>query len=61
LSDGVYLLRVTLRHDLGVETEPHFEQTRVRMLASLDGARGNLARLLTVERTQTVGRVAGIQ
>ncbi|WP_405844116.1 hypothetical protein [Streptomyces sp. NBC_01518] len=61
LSDGVYLLRVTLRHDLGVETEPHFEQTRVRMLASLDGARGNLARLLAVERAQTVGRVAGIQ
>ncbi|MEV5534495.1 hypothetical protein [Streptomyces prunicolor] len=50
LSDGVYLLRVTLRHDLGVETEPHFEQTRLRMLATLDDARDDLARLLAAER-----------
>ncbi|MGW1867582.1 hypothetical protein ACWCPS_18670 [Streptomyces mauvecolor] len=33
LSDGVYLLRVALRHDLGVETEPYFEQTRTQRLA----------------------------
>jgi hypothetical protein len=26
LSDGVFLLRVTLRHDLGVEIDPEFEQ-----------------------------------
>ncbi|MFJ5838020.1 hypothetical protein ACIQGO_14850 [Streptomyces shenzhenensis] len=35
LSDGVYLLRVTLRHDLGVEVDPDFERTRVQMLAAL--------------------------
>jgi hypothetical protein len=51
LSDGVYLLRVTLRHDLGVEVEPHFEQTRMQMLAALDSARSNLERLLAAERT----------
>ncbi|MEW2287060.1 hypothetical protein [Streptomyces sp. NPDC047841] len=50
LSDGVYLLRVTLRHDLGVEMEPHFEQTRTQMLAALDSARSNLERLLATER-----------
>lgn len=53
LSDGVYLLRVTLRHDLGVEVDPHFAQTRTQMLAGLDGARDNLARLLATERAQT--------
>ncbi|MGW1170869.1 hypothetical protein [Streptomyces sp. NPDC002550] len=50
LSDGVYLLRVTLRHDLGVEVEPHFEQTRMQMLTRLDGARRILERLLAAER-----------
>ncbi|MET8405711.1 hypothetical protein [Streptomyces sp900116325] len=55
MSDGVYLLRVTLRHDLGVETDPHFEQTRMQMLATLDNARDNLSRLLTAERPQTAG------
>ncbi|MGW7271496.1 hypothetical protein ACWGH5_13320 [Streptomyces sp. NPDC054864] len=49
LSDGVYLLRVTLRHDLGVEVDPGFEEARAQMLAALDGARDNLARLLTAE------------
>ncbi|WP_367044967.1 hypothetical protein [Streptomyces sp. Je 1-332] len=49
LSDGVYLLRVTLRHDLGVEVDPGFEETRAQMLATLDGARDKLARLLTAE------------
>ncbi|MEU6604317.1 hypothetical protein ABZ922_04450 [Streptomyces shenzhenensis] len=38
LSDGVYLLRVTLRHDLGVEVDPDFERTRVQMLATLERA-----------------------
>ncbi|MEU1306686.1 hypothetical protein [Streptomyces shenzhenensis] len=38
LSDGVYLLRVTLRHDLGVEVDPDFERTRVQMLAALEHA-----------------------
>jgi hypothetical protein len=52
LSDGVYLLRVTLRHDLGVEADPHFEQTRVQMLGELDSARNDLARLLAAERSQ---------
>lgn len=52
MSDGVYLLRVTLRRDLGVETEPHFEQTRLRMLTTLDDARDDLARLLAAERVQ---------
>ncbi|MEX1654514.1 MULTISPECIES: hypothetical protein [Streptomyces] len=52
LSDGVYLLRVTLRHDLGVEVDPHFEQTCVQMLAALDSARNNLARLLAAELAQ---------
>ncbi|MEU5316948.1 hypothetical protein AB0G67_09500 [Streptomyces sp. NPDC021056] len=51
LSDGVYLLRVTLRHDLGVEVDPHFEQTRMQMLAALNAARNNLDQLLSAERT----------
>ena len=61
LSDGVYLLRVALRHDLGVETEPHFEQARLEMLATLDHARDNLARLLAAERAQAAGPEAGTQ
>ncbi|MFD8924937.1 hypothetical protein [Streptomyces mirabilis] len=52
LSDGVYLLRVTLRHDLGVEVEPDFEHTRTRMLTALDSERRNLERLLASEQTQ---------
>ncbi|MEV7883576.1 hypothetical protein [Streptomyces sp. NPDC088357] len=52
LSDGVYLLRVTLRHDLGVEVDPHFQQTRVQMLAALNAARNNLDQLLFAERAQ---------
>ncbi|MER6185436.1 hypothetical protein [Streptomyces sp. NPDC001652] len=52
LSDGVYLLRVTLRHDLGVEVDPHFQQSRAQMLATLDSARDNLARLLAAEGAQ---------
>ncbi|KDN75412.1 hypothetical protein DF19_24785 [Streptomyces olindensis] len=55
LSDGVYLLRVALRHDLGVEVDPHFEQARMQMLAALDSARRNLERLLASERTQSAG------
>lgn len=52
LSDGVYLLRVTLRHDLGVEVEPDFEHTRTRMLAVLDNERRSLERLLSSEQAQ---------
>ncbi|MFF3333733.1 hypothetical protein ACFYWX_30005 [Streptomyces sp. NPDC002888] len=52
LSDGVYLLRVALRHDLGVEDDPHFEQNRMQMLAALDSARNCLADLLAAERAQ---------
>ncbi|MDH6487294.1 hypothetical protein [Streptomyces sp. SAI-127] len=52
LSDGVYLLRVTLRHDLGVEVDPHFQQTRMQMLATLDTARNNLDQVLSAERAQ---------
>ena len=59
LSDGVYLLRVTLRHDLGVETEPRFEQTQVQMLTTLDSARDDLARLLAAERAQATGPIVG--
>ncbi|MEU2928760.1 hypothetical protein ABZ636_27485 [Streptomyces sp. NPDC007251] len=55
LSDGVWLLRVTLRHDLGVEVDPHFEQTRMQMLTALNSARGNLERLLAAERTRGAG------
>lgn len=55
LSDGVYLLRVTLRHDLGVEVDPHFEQTRTQMLAALNRARDSLDRLLAAERAQVAG------
>ncbi|MFD7920055.1 hypothetical protein ACFV3R_12620 [Streptomyces sp. NPDC059740] len=44
LSDGVYLLRVTLRHDLGVEAEATFERDRLEMLAALDAARHELGR-----------------
>ncbi|MFF5431066.1 hypothetical protein ACFY5K_13380 [Streptomyces griseofuscus] len=50
LSDGVYLLRVTLRHDLGVEVEPDFERTRTRMLTVLDTERRSLERLLASEQ-----------
>jgi hypothetical protein len=56
LSDGVYLLRVALRHDLGVEVDPHFEQTRMQMLAALDSARDRLDRLLATERSRATGR-----
>ncbi|MFJ8019734.1 hypothetical protein [Streptomyces sp. NPDC096311] len=52
LSDGVWLLRVTLRHDLGVEVDPHFEQIRMQMLTSLDTARGSLERLVAAERAR---------
>ncbi|WP_406468098.1 hypothetical protein [Streptomyces sp. NBC_01594] len=55
LSDGVYLLRVMLRHDLGVEVDPHFEQTRMQMLTALDSARRNLERLLAADRPQATG------
>ncbi|MEV0691559.1 hypothetical protein [Streptomyces sp. NPDC050388] len=55
LSDGVYLLRVTLRHDLGVEVDPHFEQTRTRILTTLDSARKDLERLLAAERSHAPG------
>ncbi|MER6148246.1 hypothetical protein [Streptomyces hirsutus] len=58
LSDGVYLLRVTLRHDLGVEVDPHFEQIRMQMLTALDSARKNLERLLASERAQAAGPAA---
>lgn len=50
LSDGVYLLRVTLRHDLGVEVEPDFERTRIQLLTALDSERRNLERLLASEQ-----------
>ncbi|MDH6701550.1 hypothetical protein ABZ682_20775 [Streptomyces griseoviridis] len=46
LSDGVYLLRVTLRHDLGVEVQPGFAHTRPQMLSALDSERRSLERLL---------------
>ncbi|MFF4453613.1 hypothetical protein [Streptomyces goshikiensis] len=52
LSDGVYLLRVMLRHDLGVEVDPHFEQARMQMLAALNSARDSLAHALATERSQ---------
>ncbi|GGQ56268.1 hypothetical protein Saso_70050 [Streptomyces asoensis] len=52
MSDGVYLLRVTLRHDLGVEVEPDFERTCTRILAALDSERKNLERLLSSEQAQ---------
>ncbi|MEU6516836.1 hypothetical protein [Streptomyces sp. NPDC046978] len=55
LSDGVYLLRVTLRHDLGVEVDPHFEQTRMQILSALRDARNDLDCLLTAERAQAAG------
>ncbi|MEV7404537.1 hypothetical protein AB0N93_29630 [Streptomyces sp. NPDC091267] len=64
LSDGVYLLRVTLRHDLGVEVDPHFEQDCVRMLSALDGARDAIADELAEERSRAAtgaasGRLEG--
>ncbi|MFF9602490.1 hypothetical protein ACF1GY_09435 [Streptomyces sp. NPDC014684] len=52
LSHGVYLLRVTLRHDLGVEVEPDFERTRIQLLTALDSERRNLERLLASEQTR---------
>jgi hypothetical protein len=55
LSDGVYLLRVALRHDLGVEVDPNFEQARMQMLITLDSSRKDLERLLAAERVQTPG------
>ncbi|MFE1837689.1 hypothetical protein [Streptomyces sviceus] len=53
LSDGVYLLRVTLRHDLGVEIDPHFEQVRWQVLNKLEAARKDLVRQLAAERAQS--------
>jgi hypothetical protein len=58
LSDGVYLLRVTLRHNLGVEVDAHFEQSRAQMLAALDNARDKLASLLAAEGAQARGPAA---
>ncbi|MGW4274220.1 hypothetical protein ACWEGQ_18090 [Streptomyces seoulensis] len=55
LSDGVYLLRVTLRHDLGVEVDPQFEQTRMDTLYALREARNDLDRRLRTERAQAAG------
>ncbi|MFE0699223.1 hypothetical protein [Streptomyces sp. NPDC058872] len=52
MSDGVYLLRVALRHDLGVEVEPDFERIRTQMLATLDGERRSLQRVLASEQAQ---------
>ncbi|MFI1072071.1 hypothetical protein [Streptomyces puniciscabiei] len=52
LSDGVWLLRVTLRHDLGVEIDPEFEHTRIRMLTALNSARREIERLIAAERVQ---------
>ncbi|MEU6195651.1 hypothetical protein [Streptomyces sp. NPDC047061] len=56
LSDGVYLLRVSLRHDLGVEVEPDFKDTRARLLAALDSERRSLERLLASEQAQAIRR-----
>jgi hypothetical protein len=55
LSDGVYLLRVALRHDLGVEVDPNFEQARMQRLITLDSSRKDLERRLAAERVQTPG------
>jgi hypothetical protein len=55
LSDGVYLLRVALRHDLGVEVDPNFEQARMQMLITLDSSRKDLERRLAAERVQAPG------
>lgn len=52
LSDGVHLLRITLRHDLGVEVEPDFEDARTRLLATLNSERNALVRLLASEHAQ---------
>ncbi|MFD7485337.1 hypothetical protein [Streptomyces mirabilis] len=52
MSDAVYLLRVTLRHDLGVEVDPEFEHTRMRMLAALNSARRDIERQIAAERVQ---------
>lgn len=52
LSDGVFLLRLTLRHDLGVEIDQGFRLKRVQGLSALDRARDDLARLLEAERVQ---------
>ncbi|MFE6824236.1 hypothetical protein [Streptomyces sp. NPDC057690] len=52
MSDGVYLLRVALRHDLGVEVNTNFEQARMQMRATLDSSRRHLERLLAAERIQ---------
>ncbi|MFI6929308.1 hypothetical protein [Streptomyces sp. NPDC050287] len=52
LSNGVYLLRVALRHDLGVEVEVDFERTRFQMLAALGRDASNLEDLLASEQAQ---------
>ncbi|MFF9977205.1 hypothetical protein [Streptomyces erythrochromogenes] len=52
LSDGVYILRVVLRHDLGVEVDPDFEETAMQMLAALNSARDSFAHALAAERSQ---------
>ncbi|MET7300207.1 hypothetical protein [Embleya sp. NPDC005575] len=52
LSDGVYLLRVALRHDLGVEVDADFEQTSRRIRDALSRAHADLARQLDAERRQ---------
>lgn len=52
LSDGVYLLRVALRHDLGIETDVDFEQTSQRILDELARSHIDLANQLDTERVQ---------
>ncbi|MFG2265171.1 hypothetical protein [Streptomyces sp. NPDC048720] len=50
LSEGVYLLRIALRHDLGVETQPDFETTRLQAIRTLDRARESLEHQLNSNR-----------
>ncbi|MFJ2767978.1 hypothetical protein [Streptomyces sp. NPDC087300] len=59
LSDGVYLLRVALRQDLGVEAEveAEFERWRLEAVTALDSARNSLARQLEAERRPVNGSV----
>lgn len=52
LSDGVYLLRVILRHDLGVEVQPDFERSRTRGLTVLDSERRSLEHQLDAEQAR---------
>lgn len=53
LSNGVWLLRIALRHDLGVEMMHDFENFRTEQINALDGERRRIEGQLRSEQART--------